>query len=414
MRGFWLFQGCLVATILLAGLHLSLDAQSTVLVQAGDLHYEGAFRLPQGNSGGSKFDSGGTALGYYAGHDSLFAVGHPGDQQVAEITIPTPSKASTVGGLPFATFLQPFADPLEGRRGLVGGEGSETDIGGVLPSDAGLTLTAFIYYDANGEQVLSHFHSGLTLSQTGDVQGPYPLSAPRAGWVSGYLGWLPTEWQSAFGGPALAGQCCIPITSRTSSGPTVSVFDPVDVGTRSPIPSTLLLGYPLTNPLPVPYFNLATEIRGFAVPSGARSILFVGKHGTGPICYGTAQECGDPTSDYKGYHAYPYVHQMWAYDLNDLLKVKNGQKQSWAIVPYATWTLDLPFSDPGHSIRGVTFDPGTSRLFISAGSLAEYNSRPIIHVFTVTPGTLPVPAHAPTNVRVVRNQKTVPYLVPFV
>ena len=197
------------------------------------------------------------------------------------------------------------------------------------------------------------------------------------------MAWLPTEWRSVFGGPAIVGQCDIPIASRTSSGPSVSVFDSTNVGTRTPVPSTLVLGYPLTNPLPSPFFNLATEIRGLVVPPGTRSALFIGRLGLGPLCYGTPQECGDPTTEDNGYHAYPYVYEVWAYDLNDLLTVKNGQRRSWEIRPYTTWTIDLPFGTPAHSIKAVAFDSVSSRVFITASSDAEHSNRPLIHVFAL-------------------------------
>src|SRR2546430_1948222 len=56
------------------------------------------------------------------------------------------------------------------------------------------------------------------------------------------------EWQSAFGGAALTGQCCIPVTGRTSLGPAAFVFTPADVGVKTPVPATALVYYPITHP----------------------------------------------------------------------------------------------------------------------------------------------------------------------
>ena len=50
-------------------------------------------------------------------------------------------------------------------------------------------------------------------------------------------------------GPALTGQCCLAIISRTSYGPAVSVFDPNDLGVKNPVPDIPLLYYPASHPL---------------------------------------------------------------------------------------------------------------------------------------------------------------------
>src|SRR2546423_14916678 len=83
-------------------------------------------------------------------------------------------------------------------------------------------------------------------------------------------------------------------------------------------------------------------------PSGTRSVLFFGPHGLGSYCYGTggtAGDCYDPDDGPKGIHSYPYRSQVWAYDANDLVAVKAGQKQSYQVMPYAVWQLDPSVQD---------------------------------------------------------------------
>jgi hypothetical protein len=178
------------------------------------------------------------------------------------------------------------------------------------------------------------------------------------------------------------------------------VFNPVNVGSLSPVPATQVLGYPLANLPPTTIFVNSDTIRGLAVPAGSRSALFIGRHGTGASCYGTGDACGDPTDQYKGYHAYPYQHQVWAYDLLDLAAVKNGSKQPWDLRPYAMWTLDLPFSQDTHMIEGAAFDPASGRLFVVAAN--SDGPRPIIHVFTVgSGGTSHTSPNPPSNLRII-------------
>src|SRR3989344_4049218 len=78
--------------------------------------------------------------------------------------------------------------------------------------------------------------------------------------------------------------------------------------------------YPLQHALSGNYYNRAGAVVGLAFPERSRSVLFIGNHGTtANWCYGTGAECNDPCMSQRGEHAYPYQHQIWAYDANDLL-----------------------------------------------------------------------------------------------
>jgi hypothetical protein len=221
---------------------------------------------------------------------------------------------------------------------------------------------------------------------------------------------VPTEWQSVLGGPALAGNCCLNIISEQSNGPAASVFDPSKLGVQNPAPATALVGYPNPNGLGPggttqnPYFNLTTKITGVVFPGGTRSVLFFGRHGTGPYCYGPGTSdqslagkpadggvdvyCYDPADASKGTHAYPYAYQVWAYDANDLLSVKNGTKLQYQITPYSVWTFHLPFENSdAHLIGGAGYDPQTNSIYLSQ-RCEDTNCAPVIHVFKVNGGTV--------------------------
>ena len=125
------------------------------------------------------------------------------------------------------------------------------------------------------------------------LSGPYQLGTDRAGMVAGYMGVIPPEWRALLGGPALTGQCCIPIIGRSSFGPSVSVFDPAQLGAQATVPSTMLIGYPIehqtlgawdANP-PSTYYGGTDQMGSVAFPAGTRSVLFTGRHGD-QFCYG--------------------------------------------------------------------------------------------------------------------------------
>lgn len=389
-----------------------------------DLAYLGAFRVPQGDFGSpqySGFNYGGTALCYNPHHNSLLMVGHAWHQLTAEISIPEIVNSSNLADLNTASVLQPFVDITEGNRLNIGEGGAVVEtsgvpIGGMLIRGERLIGTAFGYYDAGYAVKLSHFTSGLDLSENGDFRGMYQVgespTIPNPAFIDGYMAHIPPEWQSRFGGPALTGNCCLSIISRTSLGPAASVFDPEELGPENPVVATPVLGYPIDHPTlgtygdqrPDVLYNGSMAIKGIIFPRGSRTVLFFGRRGTGIFCYGEGKSdpalhntycdpaypevlcCYDPADSSKGGHAYPYVYLVLAYDARDLLSVKRGEKQTWEILPYGVWELDLPFANDNPSILGASYDPSTQRIYISQDGGDKpgcCGHLPVVHVYHV-------------------------------
>ncbi len=349
-------------------------------VQRADIVYLGSFHLPEGDFGGSRFGYGGKGLCYYkapGGTPTLFLEGHdwyPG--QVAQVAVPS------LGGT--ATVLQAFHDVTDGALASLASSGSF--VYGMMVYNGRLIVGASCYYDGEASQVNSHGVSGLDLSAPGDFQGFFPIAAtatPRS--LGGYMTPIPPEWRTLLGGPALTGKGCLSIISNNSAGPCATVFDPDLVGVQNPVPGFTLLYYPLAHPLAPEtsmneLFNLATHMAGIAFPPGSRSVLFFGRQGTGPYCYGIGSECGDPCDDSHGTHASPYRHQVWAYDANDLLQVRSGTMQCWEVRPYAVWPLEGMDSSGCADMEGAAYDPETGRLYITE----SYGEEPHVHVYQIS------------------------------
>src|SRR3989344_876634 len=296
------------------------------LVQLADIQEIGSFTLPKNlGQGDYRFGYGATAPGYYKdsqGRETLYLQGHDWYQgQVAQVQIP-----SSLSGT--ATLLQGFKDVTDGKLGGVNGD----KIGSMMVYNGRLIVSNYIYYDASVSQQTTIGVSGLDLNQTTDFQGFYAASGTNQGRLGRYMTTIPTEWQSLLGGQALNGACCLSIISRTNWGPGVSVFNPDNVGSATPVPVKELSHYDGTNALiyngvegvcgqQSSVFNCTTQISGVAFPAGTRSVLFFGTQGTGPVCY---KDSG-PTSFWGsgGYYAPPYYVQVWAFDANDFLAVKN-------------------------------------------------------------------------------------------
>jgi hypothetical protein len=368
------------------------------------LVYQGAFLLPAQVNDKQTFAYGGTALAVDPVKKSLFVVGHAWYQLTAEVSIPRPLKKSSVNGLNRARFLQPFADATSGKTVETGQTGNV--IGGQFVYGGRLYGTQYVYYDAAGAQVVSHWVRPSTSLAGADAKGLYQVGNLGAGMVSGFMTEIPQEWRSLLGGPVLTGNCCLSIISRTSFGPAAFVFDPAKLGAVTPVPDIPLVYYPAAHttiggwsaswdPAHGGFFGGGTTMSGLVFPGGSRSVLFFGTQGTGKFCYGEgtadkslvgkpvgdgAEWCYDPDGSSKGTHAFPYVPQVWAYDAADLLAVRRGRKKPWQVKPYATWTLRFPFG-PGR-IGGAAYDVAARLVYVS--QQFGNGTDPVIHVFKVT------------------------------
>ena len=366
-----------------------------------DLSYQGAFRLPADELGGVSFSFGGAPAAFNPENNSLFIGTHSG--HVAEVSIPAPVNSRDVNALPFATLMQPFSEPSNGGiKSDISTDG--VTLSGLLVYERRLLGAAVIFYDANNTQKASHFSRPLSLGEREAARVVRVGANGKTGFVAGYMATVPPEWQSRLGGPVVTGQCCIPIITRTSWGPSAFVFDPADVIAGKNADAHALLYYDSGHPTlgawegSNPTWGGTTQVGGVALIGGTRTVLFVGRNGSGTFCYGdgTADQalansrrengdhyCYDPSSADKGQHAYPYRYQIWAYDLGELAEVRAGKRDPWSVKPYGVWPLEFPITEAGVRIGGVAYDAAGHRLFIAQSQADRdgFSYRPLIHVF---------------------------------
>lgn len=395
------------------------DPTTAPLLHQSDFTYLGAFKLPTGTLGSTYgfnyAGSGGLgtyAVAFNAASNSLFIGGHPYEQRVAEIAIP-----GSLSGTPVATALTNLVDPVEGQLGSINPTDTNAKfLGAGLVYNQHLYLGGVSYYDGGLTQTKSYFSRPVNLGTAGQVVGPRQVGSVYPGWVDRSATTIPAEWQPLLGGPALGGGGGGAINAVQSWGPSALVFDPTNVDTQANVPAALLLGYPVDNPLnPTttgnPFWAQTDVVAGQAFVAGTRSLLFFGYHGMGDYCYGAgttdpalhntmncdgglANCCYDLDNSSKGTHAYPYRSQVWAYDANDLLAVKNGTKQGYQVQPYAVWELDASFKE----IQGVGYDPTAQRLYISQPF--GDNDQPLIRVYHINTSAASYPPQNPRALRI--------------
>jgi len=369
------------------------------LLHKANLSYLGAFRVPAKNPDGSwvNYSNAGYALAFNPTNNSLFVVGNT--LGIGEISIPSLSSSSNLSDLKTASILQKEATVLN----RVSNPDGDNRIGGLLVNQGKIIGTAYVYYDANATATKSYFILSST-NVISSISGLYGVTgAPQIGYVAGYMCPIPSEFQSSLGATHLTGLADIPIISRSSSGPSAFGFDPTKLANNTSVIPYLY--YPVGSELgPYEYYvspiqNNTTQIAGIVFPSGTSSVLFFGNTGSSIIGYGINSDWGDPGGG-KGGHSMngEYVFQVWAYDVNDLISVRNGRKRPQDIVPYDVWNFTLPMAgyntNPGGyagTVGGVAFDPATKRIYISVTGVDNVLSNsylPVIYCFQLNTSSI--------------------------
>ena len=433
-----------------------------LLAPAGDLHaerlqpadivYLGAFRLPVGQARPKTFEYGGTAMTYRPdGGGSLFISGHvrlaygelTNGGQIAEVSIPTPSRARRVGRLPRARFLQRFHNVARGRfKGL--DEIPRMGLQYLKTAKTGpLIHIAWGQHFQPTPPATSHGWFRPTLARPA-FRGEWFIAAANPYAVNGYLIEIPKAWADRHvGGRVLA-------TGRfrdggwSGLGPSLYAYRPWNPATgavaepRSRLKSVILLQYPTSRQTN----SMTRALRGYQHPdewkggawvttrSGKTAVLFAGTKGVGarywygfvhpagpertcvhgasvgqfPACR-TASGGDCPKADMtecrghngsRGWWSMRFAARFILYDPADLAKVAAGKLKPWQPQPYAHVDVDRHlFHNPSkaepamlgtgpqrrYRIGAVAYDRAGGRLFVLE-PFAD-GAQPVVHVWRV-------------------------------
>ncbi len=431
-----------------------------LLTWPDDFTYQGAFKFPTTTSGGNEFSFtfiGGMA--YDPTDDTLLVTGKDGGY-TCRLTIPTPVINANMAFYAGADYAETCMDPTEGyqygyllcpdsnpspTQCAFPGVWANPKIGGIMLNDAHDTIFYSMYEYFLNSNPSSHFRHSRNFS-TPSFQGLFRLGdsgmgVPNSAYLATNLTNIPTAWQSALGGDALASGGGIPIISRICQGHCVYAFNTSDVhtGTSEPITVNKLLIHSSTSGRTYDnctWSGVSTECgytsglstvggyadgterglngtstwNGFVFPKDTRTVIIGGFHGDGYFCYGTPINTENPTAqpcppDYvitnHGTHSNTvmnsvldgtgqdkYVYKMWFYDALEMAEVKAGTRNEWDVQPYLVVTPTFYAGDSpnrANYILGMAYDSAGKRLFISRAKMFGYqDSFPIVEVYTCT------------------------------
>ena len=384
------------------------------LIQPDDLHYLGAFRLPQDGGEGVGWMYSGQGLAYYPDGDpngpddgypgSLFGTGHDWTQYVSEISIPAPviSSGHNMDDLNIAATLQPF-----------------TDIRGDLFGTLEMPRAGLAYLPAQGEQTTGklYFTWGQHLEEMeagpshgwveidlSDPQraGPWSIAGLRHYFTTDYLFPIPAKWAAENASGFLLATGRFREGGQASCGPALFAIapwlegNPPAPGAELPAVTLLQYGdYAAPDGQKLRDYQHADEWPGGAwLTAGERSaVVFVGTKAIGESWYGFANgvvwpengpypEIPAPPNDVRGFWAERYEAQFIFYDPADLAAVARGEMDSWQPQPYAVLNLDdvLFGLETAFDGRGMVGEQKTGRL----GAAAFDPERGLLYVFEPT------------------------------
>ncbi len=421
--------------VLVASVLLAAPLQAARIQPEVDLEYLGAFRVPAEPANGT-WSYGGSGLTYDPEGDpngpkdgfpgSLFGIGDLRRGQVSEIDIPIPrrSPTGTLGELPEARTLQPFAQVTHGLQTntLTGTSLGDVEVVRRPGQEPLLFWLLYTYYMPVPEKPTLGWKSvELTASSSA---GPWRIGSFPSAATSRYLFQISPTWASTY----TPGRLLAAGRSRVVLG---GSWGPALYAVRSEIPSGLaaggtvdaieLLKYDQAHPIQS-YSNADNWADGAWLEVGNKSaVVFAGTKAervfvrggpkpalqrpeSGLLYYGPPgpHGCGN-----KGYHGEPYWGAMLFYDTAELAEVAEGKLDAGEPQPYAMLQVENVLLRRGcrkSILEGTAFDRQRRLLYVVEGRAdGEVERRPIVHVWRLEDrGGLPdrEPPTPPSEVRV--------------
>ena len=404
------------------------QAIATQRIQAEDLIYQGAFRLPT-NTVASSWDYSGYGMTFYPSGDpsggndgysgSLFVIGHDHQQMVSEISIPTPmiSINKNATDLNTATTLQSFQDITAG----VFGELEIPRAGLAYLAAQGSQQTDKLHFSwgqhfQGGDA--SHGWSELSLDNP-QTKGPWLFGGYANYTTNDYLFDIPSSWSDIHAPGHRLASGRYRDGDWSGHGPALFIYQPwqsdspSSAGTRISEITPVLL-YCIQEPGMIEITNYADmEMTGFSradewsggawlTAGNKAAVIFVGTKAIGESWYGYSNGVvypisGDPNDVFPDLPDWPHDDRGWwsadisarilFYDTEDLAEVVAGRMKTYEPQPYSYLDIDQVLYDPGfdyqrakrYLLGASAFDRANGVLYIIERLADE--DRSLVHVW---------------------------------
>jgi hypothetical protein len=353
--------------------------------------YLGAFRFSTETAGSSRMAYVNGSFAVSSQGTTLYAVGHEQHQAIGEFAIPELKVTDKPQNLNMALNIQPFRRILFNKKRLNNSQKLDR-ISGLEVIEGELFVNAVEYYDAPGDNNLTTFIvRQATNLKSAKVDGLFALEGRvhSAGWTSK----LPSKWAKVFKASYLHGYAAnYAINSRLSMGPTAFVsyidnFAGVDEKSGL-IPTRPLMDFSIKRPLMKDLYNkskkndvwteLSNAYYGFIMPNSSQYLVIgnSGGHECG-IGYKAVQDNGKKCNGPCAFKHKDYYNYFWIFDVNDFVKVQEGQMKPWDLKPAKHGKLTMPFAPKNgtKNVIGADFDQVTGRLYIMLENVDKSQSR---------------------------------------
>jgi len=386
-----------------------------------DFTYDGAFRVSSSTFGESKIEYSNGSFVINPVSNSIIVSGHDSEDAIAEFAIPEVVNTTDLTKMSVTSnVIQPFKKIFP--RTETGNPQNINFITGMYFYNESLIVNGVQYYDGNANNThttvsiedASNFSAGIHgfhEIEVDDSSSP----AHAAGWISP----IPAEWQSELGGDLIFGFASnVSIIGRLSVGPSAFIVDSdtallnINSSTPQTIPTSTALDFNLrkflhnTNlysyedgwntvgsnrDLKNNLWTWESKARyGFIVP-GTRTYVTIGVSGghNSGVGYKITQDDGYLCGGYCAYEADDYYNYYWLWDVNDLVKVKNGEMLPYEPRPYAYGELPTPdFENEFSQIMAVNFDSTNNKLYMA---FHASKNNPIFTRYSYTASQIVVP-----------------------
>jgi hypothetical protein len=385
---------------------LGQTAVAADLFSIKDLSYNGAMRIPLATYDESRIAYANGTFVVDSVKNSLYVVGHQHHQAIAEFHIPGFEITQAIEGLPMAPApIQGFSKVLD--RAPTGNDQKLDRITGLELIKGSLVINAATAYDGNADNT----DTTLVMDMPGDIKNSNITGYLRldsrvhsAGWMTP----IPSSLQDDFEGDYIFGYASnLSINGRLSMGPSafvVSSEDLLSASSGEQILTTPLLDFSVKNQLSDDLSNttgtndLWTQVSnayiGFIVPGTDTYAVFgnSGGHVSG-VDYKIIQEdSGYLCGGYCPVLAKDVYNYYWFWNVQDLLKVKNGIMPPYELMPYEYGEFKLPYQDVGSDgvpklINAASFDSRNNVLYFMLNNAdayqSKYESAPVLLAFDI-------------------------------